>query len=46
VDINTALPDDIKSTTARKYARSWPRESDQLERLTHANDTVNDLTEL
>jgi hypothetical protein len=46
VDINTTLPDDVKPTTARKYARSWSQESDQLERLTHANDTVNYLSEL
>jgi hypothetical protein len=44
--INTAHSDDMKSTTARKYARSWPREGDQLEGLTHANDTVNYLVEL
>jgi hypothetical protein len=46
MDMNTAHSDDMKSTTARKYARSWPREGDQLERLTHANDTVNYLAEL
>jgi hypothetical protein len=46
VDINTAFPDDIKSTIARKYARSRPQKGDQLERLTRANDTVNYLAEL
>ena len=36
----------MKFKTGRKYARIWPQEGDQLDRLTSANGTLSHLVQL